>query len=228
MGFPWLARYGLRELVLFTLGLGSGACVLGLIHPALALIPVIPFLFLLYFFRDPHRRIPEGAGLVVSPADGQVLEVTRVEDPPYIGEPSHKIAIFLSVFDVHVNRAPVGGEVVRTIYRRGAFRHAASEDASVKNESNDVVFRCGEMGATIVMRQVAGAAARRIVFTPRPGTTVRRGDRVGMIKLGSRTELFLPASCVEEIRVKPTDTVRGGSSVVALLKKAAGGEGIAS
>lgn len=227
MGFPWLARYGLRELVLFSLGLGSVACALGLVHPGLALIPLIPFLFVLYFFRDPYRRIPEGAGLVVSPADGRILEVTRVEDPPYVGEPCHKIAIFLSVLDVHVNRAPVGGEVVQTVYRRGAFRHAASDEASVKNESNDVVLHCDDIDAPVVMRQVAGAAARRIVFTPRPGTMVRRGDRVGMIKLGSRTELFLPASRVAEIRVKPTDKVRGGSSVVAVLKKGAG-EGVAS
>jgi phosphatidylserine decarboxylase len=222
MGFPWLARYGLRELVLFGLGLGSASCALALIHPVLAPIPAVPFLFVLYFFRDPFRRIPEGPGLVVSPADGRILEVSRVDAPPYLDEPCHKIAIFLSVLDVHVNRAPVGGEVVRTVYRRGAFRHAASDDASRRNESNDVVLRCDEIDAPVVMRQVAGAAARRIVFTPRPGSAVRRGDRVGMIKLGSRTELFLPVSKVDEIRVKPADTVRGGSSVVAVLKRAEG------
>jgi len=223
MGFPWVARYGLRELVLFGLGLGSVACILATVNPYLALIPIAPYLFILYFFRDPVRRIPEGETLLVSPADGRILEVSDVEETTYLHEPCVKVAIFLSVMNVHVNRAPIAGEVSQSVYRRGAFKHAASDAAATLNESNEVVFRSGELETAVLMRQVAGAAARRIVFIPTVGTAVRRGEKVGMIKLGSRTEVFVPRSKVDEIRVKPSDMVKGGESVLAVLKSRGAG-----
>jgi phosphatidylserine decarboxylase len=221
MGFPWVARYGLREIVLFGLALGSVACLLATVNPYLALAPIAPYLFVLYFFRDPFRRIPEGETLLVSPADGRILEVSDVEETNYIHEPCVKVAIFLSVMDVHVNRAPIAGEVAQSVYRRGAFKHAASDDAATLNESNDVVFRSGALDTSVLMRQVAGAAARRIVFMPSVGSAVLRGEKVGMIKLGSRTEVFIPRAKVEEIRVKPSDKVKGGESVLAVLKSRA-------
>ncbi|HLG42076.1 MAG TPA: phosphatidylserine decarboxylase [Planctomycetota bacterium] len=218
MGFPWVARYGLRELVLFGLALGSVACVLATLNPYLALLPIAPYLFILYFFRDPFRRIPDGETLLVSPADGRILEVSDVEETTYLHESCVKVAIFLSVMDVHVNRAPIAGEVARTEYRRGAFKHAASDAAATLNESNDIVIRSDKLETAVLMRQVAGAAARRIVFIPSVGTAVRRGEKVGMIKLGSRTEVFIPRAKVDQVRVKPSDMVKGGESVLAVLK----------
>lgn len=221
MGFPWVALYGCRELVLIGLALGAIACVLWLIHPLAALAPVPLFLFTLYFFRDPYRRIPAGEENAVSPADGRVLEVTRLDRAPYLDEPCYRISIFLSVFDVHVNRSPVDGIVREVNYRRGHFQHAAREEASTLNECNEVVLDSPRFRMRVLLRQIAGAAARRIVFTPRRGDEIRRGQKIGMIKLGSRTELFIPASAVREIRVRADDRVKGGRSVVAVLRGAA-------
>ena len=163
--------------------------------------------FVLYFFRDPERVIPSGDG-VVSPADGRVVDLRKIEVD---GKPVWKISIFLSIFNVHVNRAPISGVVSGQVYTRGRFLVASVPEASVENEQNTVSIESA--GETVVFKQIAGLIARRIVFTKKIGDRVERGDRVGLIKFGSRVDLFLPASYVPQIAVG--DMVRGGSSWIA-------------
>jgi phosphatidylserine decarboxylase len=183
-----------------------------------AVAPMLIAAFLLWFFRDPERAIPQSAGAVVSPADGRVTEVAAIE---LAGVPCSRISIFLSVFDVHVNRSPIAGTLESVEYRRGKFGNALGAISAVENEQNVVTVR-GD-GYTVIFKQIAGLLARRIVFNRRVGDQVRRGERVGLIKFGSRTDLILPAEAV--IQVKIGDHVRGGSSVLAKLPVAVGAEG---
>lgn len=168
-------------------------------------------LFVLYFFRDPERRIPADPDAVASPADGRVVVVTPEE---LDGRPGRRISIFLSVFDVHVNRAPVSGTIASLDYRRGSFHGALFERASAENEQN--VIRMATPRGDMVFKQIAGLIARRILFWKRQGESVAIGDRVGMIRFGSRVDVWLPACA--QITVRPGDTVRGGSSILARWK----------
>lgn len=164
--------------------------------------------FVLYFFRDPERVIPAGEG-VVSPADGRIVDVRQMERD---GGNVWKISIFLSIFDVHVNRAPIGGVIRDQAYRPGRFRIASQPEASVENEQNTVTIE-GE-GKTVVLKQIAGAIARRIVFDKKVGDRVARGERVGLIKFGSRVDLLLPLEY--SLRIAMGERVKAGSSVIAL------------
>lgn len=168
-------------------------------------------LFVLYFFRDPERSIPTEPEAVVSPADGRVMVVSPEE---LEGRAGQRISIFLSVFDVHVNRAPVSGTIAALEYRRGSFHGALFERASAENEQN--VIRMSTSRGDMVFKQIAGLIARRIVFWKERGANVAIGDRVGMIRFGSRVDVWLPACA--EIVVRPGDTVRGGSSLLARWK----------
>ncbi len=165
-------------------------------------------LFVLYFFRDPERRIPTEPDAVVSPADGRVV-VVAPEDLE--GRAGRRISIFLSVFDVHVNRAPVSGTIASVEYRRGRFHGALFERASAENEQN--IIRLSTPRGDIVFKQIAGLLARRIVFWKECGADVGIGDRVGMIRFGSRVDVWLPGSA--EVVVQPGDRVQGGSSLLA-------------
>ena len=176
-----------------------------------AVLPLGFAAFFLWFFRDPQRTIPAGEGLVVSPADGKVTSVETVMTPA--GERT-RISIFLSVFSVHVNRAPVAGVVREVRYQKGAFVNAMDAASADRNEQNICVME-GEDGSEIVFKQIAGLLARRIVFRPASGERLERGQRVGLIKFGSRTDLLLPAR--SEVRVKVGAMVKGGSSVLAYL-----------
>lgn len=172
---------------------------------------VVLGLFTAFFFRDPERAIPEGAGLVVSPADGKVVKVAPAPDGHPLGPGATQVSIFLSIFDVHINRAPIGGTIEKVEYHRGEFLPAYDDKASLRNEQNAVTVRDGEM--RVVFKQIAGLIARRIVFRKREADPVARGERVGLIKFGSRVDVFLPRGC--EVRVKPGDRVAGGRSVLA-------------
>jgi phosphatidylserine decarboxylase len=163
--------------------------------------------FFLWFFRDPERHIPGEPGAIVSPADGKVTGVYSVV---VNGKTLTRISIFLSVFDVHVNRAPVAGTICEVRYQRGSFLNAMNEKCGDLNEQNVVTME-GE-GQTVVFKQIAGLLARRIVFTKKPGDVLRRGERVGMIKFGSRTDVLVDPSA--KIQVKKGDRVKGGSSVL--------------
>lgn len=175
--------------------------------------------FCLWFFRDPERQIPQTVGAVVSPGDGKVTDVSAVNSG---GVPQKRISIFLSVFDVHVNRSPITGVIREVRYQRGKFLNAMGASSAEENEQNIVTVE-GE-GHTVVFKQIAGLIARRIIFTRKVGDHVARGERVGLIKFGSRVDVLVDSNA--NIQVKVGDRVRGGASVLALLPVATGGETI--
>ena len=170
-------------------------------------------LFMAYFFRDPERLPLAEADIIVSPADGRVTRVARVvaDDP----QSPQVVSIFLSVFDVHVNRAPIAGEIAEVAYTKGRFMIATREEASVVNEQNALTIRGERM--TIVCKQIAGVLARRIVCWKRKGDQVNLGERFGLIKFSSRTDLVMPPEV--EISVRVGDRVRGGVSLIGRLRK---------
>lgn len=198
-----------RDGIYYGLGmLATAALVAWLAAPGWALFPLALAVFFMWFFRDPERIIPQTAGAIVSPADGKVTEITTVEID---GTPRKRISIFLSVFNVHVNRSPISGIIKSVEYRKGKFGNAMGAISAEENEQNVVTVQ-GE-GQTIVFKQIAGLLARRIVFTKKPGERVARGERVGLIKFGSRTDIVMDADVV--LRVKVGDRVRGGATVLA-------------
>ena len=180
-----------------------------------AVILVLLGLFCLSFFRDPERVIPADPGAVVSPADGRVVVVT---DEAHGGRPGKRISIFLAVWNVHVNRSPVAGTIAALDYKPGKFLAAMLAAASAKNEQNIFTIALNE-GATgegeIVCKQIAGYVARRVVAWKKAGDTVARGERIGLVRFGSRADVWLPASA--NVVVKPGDHVAGGSSILAFL-----------
>lgn len=177
-------------------------------------IPLLLAAFFLWFFRDPQRTIPTGNGLIVSPGDGLVTETASVTTP---GGAQQRISIFLSVFDVHVNRAPIGGIVTRVQYQKGQFLNAMNPASAERNEQSMVTLRGqgADAGIEITFKQIAGLLARRIVCRCAEGQTFERGQRVGLIKFGSRVDVLLPANA--ELRVKVGDRVKGGASVLAAV-----------
>ena len=190
--------------------LASALLVGWLTKPAWAAIPVFLAAFFLWFFRDPQRAIPNDPGAVVSPADGKVTDVSTIKVE---GRTFKRISIFLNVFDVHVNRSPASGIIRGAHYQSGKFLNAMNPACADCNEQNTVTIE-GE-GHTIIFKQIAGLLARRIVFTKKIGDSVQRGERVGLIKFGSRTDLLLDPS--SRIEVKVGDRVKGGSSILAFL-----------
>src|SRR5271170_4593022 len=170
-----------------------------------AAAPLLLATFFLWFFRDPERVVPAGLGLVVSPADGVV---TSVEQIVTASGDKVRLSVFLSVFDVHVNRSPIAGSIGEVKYQKGLYLNAMNPASADKNEQNTVVV-AGD-GYEIAFKQIAGLLARRIVFTKKVGDRVERGERVGLIKFGSRVDVFLDASAAIEVKVG--DHVKGGSS----------------
>jgi phosphatidylserine decarboxylase len=170
--------------------------------------------FFLWFFRDPERLVPAGPGLVVSPGDGLVTETVAITTPD---GPRQRISIFLSVFDVHVNRSPIGGVLTGVRYQKGLYLNAMNPASADRNEQNVVTVRGGD-GVEVTFKQIAGLIARRIVFNYRQGDSVQRGQRVGLIKFGSRVDVLLPAEA--RLLVKVGERVQGGSSVLAALPEA--------
>jgi phosphatidylserine decarboxylase len=164
--------------------------------------------FVLYFFRDPNRVISSDPGTVVSPADGRVVEIL---DEPFDSVPGHRVTIFLAVWNVHVQRAPVAGKITRVEYRPGRFYAAFRSRASIENEQN--VISISTPGGTLVFKQIAGAIARRVLCWKSEGENVSLGERVGMIRFGSRVDVWLPAKA--EVLVRRGQTVKGGSSILA-------------
>jgi phosphatidylserine decarboxylase len=177
--------------------------------PALAVIPLLLAAFFLWFFRDPERQVPAVQGAIVSPADGKVTDIFMTEEN---GEPQTRISIFLNIFNVHVNRSPVAGVVTDVTYQKGKFGSAMGAISASENEQNVVTVQ-GDAGI-VVFKQIAGLLARRIVFTKTVGDTVARGERVGLIKFGSRTDVLFAG--VAEVKVRVGDHVKGGSSVLAV------------
>jgi phosphatidylserine decarboxylase len=233
--FAWrgsigLARPGLAEIVCFSLLLVPLMVLFGVLGAALdplwlaplaVLLPV--WLFILSFFRDPKRVIPADPDVLVSPADGVITHLEEVEAPDFPGGKAFRVSIFLSVFNVHVNRLPRSGRVVRVRYYPGAFLDARAGECAVRNEQLWIDLEDGRLGVPIRVKQVAGAIARRIVCWLKPGEAVQGGDRLGMIKFGSRTDVLLPPDAVKEVLVRVGEAVQGGSRVLLRLRAPAGG-----
>jgi phosphatidylserine decarboxylase len=201
-----------RDGYFYALGLIIAAIAVGwLLQPAWALLPLVLAVFFLWFFRDPERAIPDEPGAVVSPGDGKVTDVSTLT---VSGENKLRISIFLSVFDVHVNRSPITGVVRHVRYQRGKFLNAMNQASAELNEQNIVSVE-GD-GQLVVFKQIAGLLARRIVFTQKVGDRLERGQRVGLIKFGSRVDVLLDAAATMQVKVG--DRVRGGASVLAYLR----------
>jgi phosphatidylserine decarboxylase len=190
-----------------------GALGLGLHWPWLVVLSVLLFLFCLNFFRDPDRKVPPGDDVVVAAADGVVADIVEIDEDEVLKTRCKRVGIFLNVFDVHVNKAPIGGTVTYRVHREGCFLDARHADCSVKNEALTWAIR-GER-ATLVVRQITGAIARRIVPWSKVGDVIPKGFRFGMIRFGSRTEIYLPLSSTIEVKIG--DRVRGAETVIARL-----------
>lgn len=225
------ARWGLAELLVFsalTFGPAAALAAWLVAFGAMLVTPlqvagwlgvatlVVIGLLIVWFFRDPPRRVPTQDGLVVSPADGLVVAIDEIAHDEFVGGPAVQIGIFLSIFNVHINRSPVAGRVVGVRYTRGKFLNALRPESARENEQ--MAIRMQETAPPYrryVVRQITGAIARRIVCTLKPGDEVGRGEQFGMIKLGSRTELVLPREAGLKLVAKLGDKVHAGSTVLA-------------
>jgi len=209
-----MSRYGTRELLVGTILCGVGVAVfLPLFWPAVFVF-LPPWCLLLSFFRDPERFSSAPAGSLLSPADGTVTDIERVLDVPFIEAPSTRIGIFMSILDVHVNRAPAAGTVKYVQHIPGKCHDARRPIARIENEHNLVGLQTRQ-GGKLLTNQIAGLVARRIVCPLKPGDTLARGDRIGMVKFGSRVELYIPDGDEFELTVKKGQKVKAGSTVVA-------------
>ena len=192
----------------------AGVLVGWLTAPVWAVPALLLAAFFLWFFRDPERVVPATEGAIVSPADGKITDISSIQVD---GAMRLRISIFLNVFNVHVNRSPIKGVIRDVHYQRGKFVNAMSEESASENEQNIVTVE-GD-GQTVIFKQIAGLLARRIVFTKKVGDTVGRGERVGLIKFGSRVDVVLEP--MARVRVKVGDVVKGASSVLAEAAPAA-------
>ena len=198
-GYPFIIVFALITVLVYFFG-----------KPWIAIFPLLITLFMVFFFRDPERRIPEGEGFFVSPADGKVILTRDIYEKDYLKAGSKEISIFMSLFNVHVNRSPYDGKVSFIKHSSGKFFVAYKDAASIENE-NTVMVLDGKNGK-IVVRQVAGFIARRIVCRAKAGDALRHGERYGMIKFGSRLDVYLPKDV--KIKVKVGDKVKAGETIL--------------
>ena len=217
-----LTKYGLPQVVIY-----PGLCVLAMVIVGFAAMKVVLFwvlevflavvlIWLLSFFRDPNRKIPTGDNLILSPADGTITDIEDIDEHSFIGGRATRIGIFLSIFSVHINRTPCGVRIEKITYRKGCFRNAINPDNGKVNESNDIAMtRLARPADKLLVRQISGAIARRIVCDAEQGREFAGGTVFGMIKFGSRTELYLPFGCSAKIIVKKGDKVKAGITVLA-------------
>ncbi len=203
-GYPFIALFGFVTLVFALLGWGF-----------LTLLLLALTLFTVYFFRNPERAIPTETDAVVAPADGKVIFVGEVMEDRYFQGPAVKVSIFMSVFDVHVNRAPVSGKVVEQFYNKGEFFNASLDKASLQNEQAGLLLETPE-GRRLLVVQIAGLIARRIVTYPQLGDAVERGRRYGLIRFGSRVDVYLPPGT--DVAVTIGDRTVAGESILAFLR----------
>jgi phosphatidylserine decarboxylase len=216
-----LARPGLAEVVLFSLLFGAIVGALAITASLVGWVfwlavgpPALFWLEILWFFRDPERVISADPQALVSPADGTVTNVEEVEEADFPGGRALRISIFLSIFNVHVNRIPRAGKVTAISYFPGAFLDARNPDSAVRNEQLWIDLEEMEGQRRLRVKQISGAIARRIVCWLKPGDVVRKGERLGMIKLGSRTDVLIPAADGIRVLVKVGDKVKGGASIL--------------
>ena len=199
-GWPFILAFWALELVLYAFAP---------LWAALLWLPVA--VWVIAFFRDPVREGPRGDQLVIAPADGVVVSVVTVDEPDYVQERTQRVSIFMNVFNVHVNRYPMSGTLEYRHYNKGKFGHAGTEKASLENEQSTIGLRTAR--GKVLVRQIAGLVARRIVTDHQPGTAVRQAERMGLIRFGSRVGVFLPASA--RVLVHAGDKTVAGQTVVA-------------
>jgi phosphatidylserine decarboxylase len=211
-----IAKEGIREISIATLLLGALAVGLGWLYGPLAILPGIVWIWVLSFFRDPKRQGHFAAGELCSAADGRVTEITELAHYEPLDGPAVRIGAFLSIFNVHINRSPCTGTVRAILHQPGKFLDARHEDSGRLNESNTLLIDPDPpVRGPIEVRQVAGKIARRIICHARPGDRLRSGERFGMIKFGSRTEVIIPRVEGTKLLVKVGDVVRAGLTVLA-------------
>lgn len=221
------ARHGLAELLLATVVFVAVMAALSaaalFVHAAFwcgAALALLVWLEVVWFFRDPNRTVPPEADALVSPADGKVTHVEEIDEPEFPGGRALRVSIFLSIFNVHVNRTPVAARVTQVRYFPGAFLDARNADSAVRNEQLWLDLVEEATGQPLRVKQISGAIARRIVCWVKPGDALSKGERFGMIKFGSRTDLLIPLDRAREICVKVGQTVRGGSTILLRLSAA--------
>ena len=202
-GWPFIIPLAIVTALLFAFGWKNTAYV-----------SLVLTLFVLFFFRDPERTVPEGKDVAVSPADGRVIVIKDIYEPMYLKQDVKQISIFLSVFNVHVNRSPVGGTVELVKYNPGKFHVASVDKASLDNEQTAMVIDDGKH--KILVKQIAGLIARRIVCYAKPGDAIKTGERYGLIRFGSRVDIFLPKDT--ELKVKLGDRIKGARDIIGVLK----------
>ena len=208
--YPILAREGRWHIAL-----AAGAALV--VHYFAGSAWAAPFwivlVFILQFFRDPPRRVPDAPDAIICPADGKVIALGEVEDP-YLKRPARRVSVFMNVFNVHSNRSPVAGKIMERWYRPGKFVNAALDKASLDNERNALWIRT-DQGQDVVVVQVAGLIARRILCYVQPGERIARGERYGFIRFGSRVDVYLPLEA--RLEVSLGDSVKGAADVIARL-----------
>ncbi len=217
-----ITSYGAREIALGGVATLASAAALWAVWPPLAALAVVGFLYVLAFFRDPLRvpeetPVPDGA--LLAPADGKVDFIGEV-DEPLLGGRAFKVSIFLSVFDVHLNRAPCSGRIEKIEYRKGEYLDARRADCGGRNEANALVIASGAPGGgpiRVLVRQISGTIARRIVCIPKEGDELSLGERFGMIKFGSRTDLCVPLERKVDLKVKLGQHVAAGHTLMGVV-----------
>lgn len=223
----FLTKYGLPQVLVFPAIIaalmaifGFGAAFLNLwVSVGIEIILAGLLIFSLAFFRDPHREVPQGNKLLLAPADGTIRDIEEVNETGYIGGRALCIGIFLSIFNAHINRMPCDVKVEQTVYKKGKFRDARDPLAGKANESNDLLLvRVKEPTDKLIVRQISGAVARRIVCQAKPGDVLASGEKFGMIKFGSRTELYVPLRDDIECVVKVGDKVKAGLTILVRYK----------
>ncbi len=203
-GIPFVVIAGIISVIFYAVGLIIPAVIFSLVT-----------LFVVWFFRNPERTVPPGERNVISPADGKVIDIKEGEETRILKKRMLKISIFMNLFNVHVNRLPCTGKVVDIVYNPGKFVSANLEKASLENEQNAVVLET-PAGEKIIFIQIAGLIARRIVCWIREGQYVKRGERFGLIRFGSRVDVYLPVG--SDVRVTLGDKVKAGESILAVMK----------
>ncbi|HHT9124943.1 MAG TPA: phosphatidylserine decarboxylase family protein [Candidatus Brocadiia bacterium] len=210
------AKYGLRELVIFGTLLLTGLFLCLFSLPQLSPIFILGIFFVGYFFRDPERVPPDGEEKLLAPADGTVVEISNVYEDNFLKCRARKIGIFMSIFDVHVNRAPCSGEVEFVEHKNGKFLDARLQACSDENERN--LLGLAGINGRILVKQIAGRIARRIVCDCSIGQNLQRGERFGMIKFGSRLEVFIPETLNIELNILNGQKVTAGVTVLGVFK----------
>lgn len=209
-----LTKYGKRELIIFGIPCVVGVGFSAVLFPCIIPIPIFFLSFLFNFFRDPNRETPQGASLIIAPADGTVSHIVPVFEDNYLKCDTTKISIFMSVLNVHVNRVPVHGRVEFIKHTKGKFLDARDDECFSSNENNVMGLSLTGSPIKIALKQIAGKIAKRIVCACKVGDVFEQGQRFGMIKFGSRVEVFVPNSITFEVMVKVGDKVTAGKTIL--------------